>query len=220
MEIAVVLVIAIALVALLAPSVASFFQLEQRRAAKELALLYGQLHDEAVMRNVTFRVAYDLRGRTYQVEVGEAGALIFDDPDARERYEDNELQRTSRMTEEELAEYQTKKKPFETLGARYRTRFELPRGTSFGGVYTPQYGRMVGPDDFGRDDSGVVFSYVFANGQAEHTVIWLVSDSDPSDGFSIEIEPLSGSVRLSSELVDWRNSHRYVPSDGPTLPSG
>ncbi len=57
----VVLAIAIVLMGVLIPSLASFFMLDQRQAAKDLTTLYQQLHDEAVMRNVTFRVAYNLR---------------------------------------------------------------------------------------------------------------------------------------------------------------
>lgn len=216
-EIAVVLVIALILVGLLAPSLASFFQLEQRQAAKDMALLYGQLHDEAVMRNVTFRIAYDLRGGTYEVQVGEAGVLVFDDPDARERFEEDEARRTEGMDEKELAEHAEKRKPFETLGARYKTKFELPNGTSFGGVYTPQYGKMVGPTDLDEADSGILYSYVFANGRSEHTVVQLVETGDPTEGFTIEIEPLSGTVHLHGELVEWEDSRDFVPSEGPDL---
>jgi len=217
-EVMVVLVIAIILIGVMAPSLSSVFMLEQRQAAKNLAILYEQLHDEAVMRNVTFRIAYDLRNSEYQVQVGEPGALIFDNPRARAEYEADLERKLDLMSEEERAEYQSKRKPFEDLGARFRTKFDLPRNTVIGGVYTPQYGEMVMREDLDEDDSGVVFSYIFPNGQAEHAVVWLVDSRDSEDGFTIEIEPLSGSVHLSNELVDWDDSYDFVPDEGPDLP--
>ena len=221
MEIVVVLVIAITLIALLAPSLASFFMLEQRQASKDLALLYEQLHDEAVMRNVTFRIAYDLKGNTYKVEVGESGSLIFDDAEKRAEFEEDERRKIALMTEDEKREHLSKRQPFETLGARFKTQFELPRRTVFGGVYTPQYAEMITPEDVADDDElpGVVYSYIFPNGQAEHTVVWLVDEYDAEDGFTIEIEPLSGSVHLSGELTDWQDSYDFVPDEGPSLPT-
>lgn len=222
-EILVVIVIALLLVGLLAPPVASFMQLEQHKAAKELTLLYGQLHDEAVMRNVTFRVAYDLRQGTYQVEVAEGGVLIFDDADARERFEANEESRYRFMSDEDKATaqatMQAERKSFASVQARYKTQFELPAGAAFGGIYTPQYGEMVGPGDLDEDEPAVVYSYIFANGQAEHTVIHMVDADDPTEGFTIEVEPLSGTVHLRDELVDWRRSYDFVPSEGPDIPS-
>lgn len=221
MEIVVVLVIAITLIALLAPSIAGFFMLEQRQAAKELSLLYEQLHDEAVMRNVTFRVAYNLKASSYQVEVGESGTLIFDDAERRAEFEEDERRKIALMDDDEKREYQSKRQPFENLGARFKTKFELPRRTVIGGVYTPQYAEMVSREDVMDDEdaSGIVYSYIFPNGQAEHTVVWLVDEFDAEDGFTIEIEPLSGSVHLTGELKDWQDSYDFVPDEGPTLPT-
>ncbi|MEZ4322765.1 MAG: hypothetical protein R3F61_35180 [Myxococcota bacterium] len=220
-EVAVVILIGLILVGVLAPAVSNILMLEQRQAAKDLALLYEQLHDEAVMRNVTFRIAYNLRAGTYEVQVGEPGALIFDNPRAREEFEEDLDRRTRLMSEEEKAEFAQKRKPFESLGARFKTQFDLPSSTAFGGVYTPQYGEMIKPGDLDEDDegTGIVYSYIFPNGQAEHAVVWLVDSEDDEDGFTVEIEPLSGSVHLSSELVDWRDSYDFVPQQGPDLPS-
>ncbi|MCB9674192.1 MAG: hypothetical protein H6737_03695 [Alphaproteobacteria bacterium] len=219
-EVAVVLVIAIVLIGVMMPTLSNIFMLEQRQAAKDLALLYEQLHDEAVMRNVTFRVAYDLRSNTYEVQVGEPGALIFDNPRAREEFEEDLNRRLALMSEEEKAEFQSKRKPFESLGARFKTKFELPRNTVIGGVYTPQYGDMVKREDVMDDEDaeGKVFSYIFPNGQAEHAVIWIVDQYDDEDGFTVEIEPLSGSVHLHRELIDWEDSYDFVPNEGPDLP--
>lgn len=218
-EVLVVIVIGVLLVALLAPPVSSILELEQRAAARDLSLLYGQLHDEAIMRNVTFRVAYDLRQGSYKVEVAESGVLIFDDPDARERWDDNERRRLERLDDEARAAYAAERQSFSALQTRFKSEFELPTGAVFGGIYTPQYGEMVDASDFDDTEPAIVYSYIFANGQAEHTVIHLVASDDPEDGYTVEIEPLSGAVRMRGEIVDWRDSHDFVPDAGPDLPS-
>ena len=219
MEVMVVLVIAIVLMGVLIPSLASFFMLDQRQAAKDLTVLYQQLHDEAVMRNVTFRVAYNLRQSTYEVQVGDPRALIHTTVEEREEYESRLKRRLELMSDEERQAYQSKLKTFTQLDARFKSNFVLPSGTVFGGVYTPQYGEMVKPSDLDEDDDGIVYSYIFANGQSEHAVILLVTEGDEEDGFTIEVEPLSGAVKLHGEVIDWKDSQDFVPSEGPNLPS-
>ncbi len=218
-EMMVVLVIGIVLVAVLTPTISNIFMLEQRQAAKDLALLYEQLHDEAVMRNVTFRVAYDLRSNGYEVEVSEAGALIFDNARAREDFEEGLERRLNLMSEEERAEFMKNRKTFSAVQARFKSKFELPRDTVIGGVYTPQYEDMMRLDDFDDDEPAIVYSYIFPNGQAEHAVVHLVDAYDDEDGFTIEIEPLSGNVHLSGELLDWDDRYDFVPDEAPNVPN-
>lgn len=218
-EIMVVLVIGILLIGVLTPNLAAFFLLDQRSAAKELALLYEQLHDEAVMRNVTFRVAYNLRTNTYEVQVGDPKVLIHTDPQKREEFEDMVRRRMDQMSDAEREEFLGKRRQFQKLDARFKTAFELPSGTVFGGVYTPQYEEMMRPDDLDEDFDGIVYSYIFANGQSEHAVILMVTEGDEDDGYTIEVEPLSGAVRLHGEVIDWEDSHDFVPDEAPDLPS-
>jgi hypothetical protein len=186
---------------------------------------------------VTFRVAFYLDENTYKVEVGEPGALVFDNPEELAEFKERTEDKLRMMSDEEREEWKERVQPFEKLGERFSKQFELPSGVVFGGIYTPQYGEMITPDyddesdvllgvDFdqaGMDDGEAraaqrrVYSYVFANGMAEHTVIWLVDESDPEEGFTIEIEPLSGAVHLHGELIDWEDSYDFVPSEGPEL---
>lgn len=219
MEVMVVLAIAIVLMGVLIPSLASFFMLDQRQAAKDLTTLYQQLHDEAVMRNVTFRVAYNLRENTYAVQVGDPRALIHTNADEREEFEALIKRRMDQMSEEERREFLAKRKVFSQLDARFKSNFTLPSGTVFGGVYTPQYEEMVKPSDLDEDDDGIVYSYIFANGQSERAIILLVTEGDEEDGFTIEVEPLSGAVRLHGEVIDWKDTQDFVPSEGPNLQS-
>ncbi len=222
LEVMVVIAILLVLVAVMVPATNSLFQLEQRKAARDLALTYERLHDEAVMRNLTFRIVYYLNEGKYVVETGKPGGLIASGADERQRYEE-ELERKLRsMTEDERREWARKnEQPFEMLNKEGKMERILPGGVRFGGVYTPQYDEMVEPDGKERkeDESPqVAYSYIMSTGFAEHTVVWLADAADPEDGWTIEVEPLSGAVRLHGELIDWRDSFDFVPEEGPSLP--
>lgn len=223
-EIMVVIAILLVLLAVIVPGVNSLFALQQRKAAKNLATLYERLHDEAVMRNATIRIIYYLNDDRYVVEAGDAYALIASGPEEREDFERQERLKLAAMDEDEKKEYRSRKRSHFNKLEDKQTEFELPRGVTFGGVYTPQYEEMVTPDpdwELDHEDEGElkVRSYIFANGVSEHTVIWLVDRKNPDDGWTIEVEPLSGRVRLHGELVDWRDSYDFVPEEGPDLPS-
>lgn len=216
-----VLVILLAVAALVVPTVSNYLQLEQRRAAKELSLTYELLHDQAVMRNVTFRVAYHLDANMYQIEVGDSEVLIFDDPEKREEYEEEIAELRSRFSDDEEEEAARIQEKFQQLQEAFATKKELPRGTRFGGVYTPQYDEMVEPSgvDPAEDpeDAVVVYSYIFPNGFTEHTVVQLVDADDPDSGYTVEIEPLSGRVHMTPELTRWDERFDFVPEMGPEL---
>jgi hypothetical protein len=97
---------------------------------------------------------------------------------------------------------------------------QLPSGMVFGGVYTPQYGELVEPQGEDDEESTLrVESYIMSNGFVEHTLIQLVDEDDPTDGYTIEIQPLSGRVKLHSELLDPLNRLDFVPEEGPDLPN-
>jgi hypothetical protein len=97
---------------------------------------------------------------------------------------------------------------------------QLPSGMRFGGVYTPQYGELVEPT--GEDDEDDVLrveSYVMSNGFVEHTLIQLVDIDNPSDGYTIEVQPLSGIVKLHAEVLEPDDRLDFVPQEGPNLPN-
>jgi hypothetical protein len=144
-------------------------------------------------------------------------------PEARKEFEEETARKLRAMNDEERALYKQKHdQPFEMLNAEGKMEKRLPRGVRFGGVFTPQYGEMVEPDGKERDEDDeepqVVYSYLMSNGFSEHTVVWLVDAGNPDDGWTLEIEPLSGAVHLHGELIDWRDSFDFVPDEGPNLP--
>jgi hypothetical protein len=223
----VVIGIALALAVLAYPALNAVFSLEARSAAKNMAVMYEQLHDEAQLRNVTFRVAYHIEEGYWQVEAGDPRTLIFADHESREEAEESWKDKLSKATAEQSEE--TIKKPsFQRFNERFfKTKYKLPKGTVFGGVWTPQYEEMVKPRRGGDSkrkndkDAGpkVAYSYLFASGYVEHTVVFLVDEDDDEDGFTIEVEPLSGKVNLFYEVLeDWDERFDWVPDEAPDLP--
>lgn len=220
LELMVVIAILIAAVAVSIPALSSILALEQRRVARDLVLTYEMLHDEAVLRNVTFRIAYHLDGGYYVVEAGDPTTLIFDDPELREDYEKELLDKLSRHSDEAREEAMASQPRFETIKTFAGTRIDLPNGTRFGGVYTPQYDELVEPTGEEEDPEHplITYSYVFPNGFAEPTVVQMVKTRNEDDGYTVVVEPLSGRVTLRTEVVDPRDAFADVPQQGPGLP--
>jgi type II secretory pathway pseudopilin PulG len=227
-EIMVVFAMLLLMVAVLVPSMQSIFSLQQRQSAKQLVLLYQRLHDEAVLQNVSFRIAFDLENGRYKVESGEAGMLIFDSAEAREDAADQRRSKLALMNDEERMQHEKARKPFEKLSKDLDESFELNPGIMLGGFYTPQYGKMVRPTALGGDAiemvdakgeavPGFLYSYVFSSGFTEHTVIWVVDEDDPESGYTVEVEPLSGQIHLHGDLVEWEDRYDFVPDEGPGL---
>lgn len=217
-EIMVVIAILLALAVIVAPMFLSFLALEQQRVARELATDYGFLHDEAVLRNVTFRVAYHLDEGYYEIEVGRPDTLIFDNPEQLADYEEERQSRLRRMTEKERAqEGLSEGDDFAVLSEKFAQHRDLPQGTKFGGFYTPQYGKMVfaDPDD---DENTVVYSYIFANGFAEQTLVQIVDADNAESGWTISVESLSGRVQLFGEVRDLDDFDTRIPEQAPELP--
>ncbi|MFT4625044.1 MAG: type II secretory pathway pseudopilin PulG [Myxococcota bacterium] len=229
MEVMVVIAIAIVLIGVAVPAMASLLDLQLRRQARDLVMMYQKLHDEAILQNVSFRVGYDMDNNTYLIEGGEPGALIFDNADDREEWEEQVRDKLGTMSEDERKAWKAARKPFEALQERIKEDFEIPNGVMIGGIYTPQYGKFMKPTALGGDladelnqDGDIigkqrVWTYIFPNGFSEHTVIWVVDADDPTNGYTVEIEPMSGGIHLHGELIDWEGSYDFVPQEGPEL---
>lgn len=219
-EVMVTVALLVVVAGILLFSMDRLFGLQQARAARQLGVTYELLHDQAILHNATFRIAYHLDESRYTIEVGEGNTLIFSDADARERYED-ELDRKLRMfTDEEKAEYEAGQGKFGKLSSVFDSEVQLPGDTAFARIYTPQYGEWMEPSE-DEDEPQVVYSYIFPNGFAEPVVIQLVrpgEEDDEDEGYTIWVESLSGRVHSEPGLRHWRDLQADVPSDGPELP--
>ncbi|MBM4391619.1 MAG: prepilin-type N-terminal cleavage/methylation domain-containing protein [Deltaproteobacteria bacterium] len=225
-EIMVALAVIVLVTAVAIPSMAAVFDLEQRGAAKQLVDSYRLLQTEAMLRNVSFRIAYNLDRRTWWVEVGEPSALIFSDPRAREEAEKERQRKLKHFTQKEIAKGEADDIVDDGSGKFtgldtpfFETRHELPGDTAFAFVYTPQYGDPVEPSEELPDDAEderIVYSHVFPDGTMEYTVVRLVDIYDPADGYTVEVEPFSGQVTLDTEATEVGANQRWIPSEAPT----
>jgi hypothetical protein len=204
--------------------------LKQRSAAKELAQTYTWLLDEAALRNVAFRMVYNLDRSTWTIEAGDPNTLVFTNPEKREefyeRIEDDMSRYTQREVDEgEAEDVESQRGRFTGLAeldVPFTTSKPLPNGTRFAYVYTPQYEEggleptKEGPPEDVEDDQ-IAYTYVFPDGTAEHTVVRIVDEEDNENGWTIEVLPVSGEIRLSTDLVDPQDSLDWVPDEGPEL---
>lgn len=225
-EIIVVMAVMAVVLAIGLPSLTALFDLQQRAAARELAMTYSFLLNEASMRNVTFRIAYHLDEGYYQIEVGDPDTLVFSDPESRAAYEEEQEKEMSRFSDKTPAEGEEPEesdalKRFAGLTAPgFQTKVQLPNNTLYGFVYTPQYGEPMTPSEEpieSPEDARVAYSYVFSNGMAEHTVVRFVDADDPEDGYTVEVEPMSGKVSVESELTDIGASMSWLPTEAPEI---
>ena len=102
MEVLVTIAVIGAILAAALPSLGAIFEVKQRAAVRELGQTYTWLIDEAALRNVTFRVAYNLDRNTWKVEVGDADTLVFGTPEEREEWEEENGYTNNGLTKEEI----------------------------------------------------------------------------------------------------------------------
>ncbi len=224
-EMMVVIAVMAVVMAVGAPVLSSVFDLQQRGAAKTVADAYRLLQTEAMLRNVTFRIGFNLDRGTWAVEVGDPSALIFSDPRAREEWEEEQQRKLKRFTKKEIEEGEAK--DITEQGGRFSgldvpgfpTKGSLPDSCRFAYVYTPQYGEPVTPSKEmpeEREDERVVYSHIFPDGTMEFTVIRIVDIDDPADGYTVEVEPFSGQVRLDTEEGSIGANMAWIPAEAPT----
>lgn len=224
-EMLVVMAVVAVVIAAGAPALSSVFDLQQRGAAKTLAEAYKLLQTEAMLRNVTFRIVYNLDRGTWAVEVGDPSALIFSDPDAREAWDKEQRQKLKAFTKKDIEEGKAndildadgKFGGLQTSG--FPTGGTLPSSCKFAYVYTPQYGGPVTPSEKppkDQEDEPVVYSHIFPDGTMEFTVVRIVDIDDPADGYTVEVEPFSGEVKLDTEETEIGADLAWIPSEAPT----
>lgn len=224
-EMVVVMAVIALAIAVGAPVLTSVFDVQQRGAAKTLADAYKLLQTEAMLRNVTFRIAYNLDKSTWKIEVGDPGALIFSEPEARDRWEKEQEDKLRSFSKKEIAggeaaDISKQDGRFAGLDVPgFPTGGDLPESCRYAYVYTPQYAEPVTPTE-GELEPGeeprVVYSHIFPDGTMEFTVVRIVDRDDPADGYTVEVEPFSGQIRLDTVETEIGASLAWIPSEAPT----
>lgn len=228
-EIVVVIAIIGIMAALSAPSLNGILGLQQQSAVKELGQTYIWLQEEASLRNVCFRLSFNLDRGTWKIEMGDPSTLVFSSTEEAEEHQDDLKSKMRRFTKRQIEEgamEEETKSDFQKLDdPAFKSEHTLPEGLSFAYVYTPQYGEEgKRPSDREPDepeDESIAYSHIFPDGTVEHTVIRVVDgvgeDADFDDGYTLEIEPINGRVQLTDEIIDPTDSMDWLPEEGPEL---
>ncbi len=217
-EIMVVMAILAMLSLVAIPSLNAIFDVQQRGAVRDLASTYQYLQAEAALRNVCFRVAFNLDANSYEVQVGSPDATVWGDSEKLKAYEDDRKRGFGRFKKEEQA---TRSSFTEFNADAIDSSVELPEGTVFKWVYTPVYETPQTPTEEGDrdDDEGprIVYSHIFPNGFVEYTALRVVDADDGEDGFTLTIQPLSGDVAIVPEDLDPVEAMDWIPREAPTI---
>ena len=228
-EVMVTVAILLLIISVAIPSISGLMALQQRGAVQELATTFAYLRDEATLRNITFRVVFNLDRATYSVQAGTPDATIFSSEEERLEWERELEDRLNRFTEREISEgaaddLMDQTGRFQGLeDVALDTEVELPGGSAFGWIWTPQHEEPVEPSSFLPEDSEdeiIVYTHIFPNGQMEPTVVRVVDDDDPDEGWTVIVEPLTGRIHLEDELVEPDDLFDWLPVDGPEMPQG
>ncbi len=237
LEMMVVIGVMALILAVAVPSLSSILDLEQRGLARDLAENYRFLQSEATLRNVCFRIAYDLDAGGYTIEVGDPSSLVFGSPEEREdarKEEEKQIKlfdgpglsdamnssATGGTTVSKDAGNGADKKFAGLTLSGFESKVEFPATTRYGFVYTPEYKdpQEPTPDDQERkpeEGPNVVYSYIFPNGDIEYTVVRIVDASSPTDGYTVEAEPSSGRVTIDPDLTQVGQSLSWLPTEAP-----
>lgn len=226
-EIMVVIAIIVVVSGVAIPSMALLLDLQQKNAVTQLATTFAYLRDEATLRNVTFRIAFNVDRHQWKVEAGSPDATIFATPEERENWEKDFVDQIDRFTEREIEEgaaedLMDQTGRFEGLtDVTLDTEVELPTGSRFAWVYTPQYGDPVAPMEEPPEDPAldqIVHAYIFPDGQMEFTMLRIVGDLDEDDGYTLVVEPLTGRIHVENDDLDYREMYDWLPEQGPEIP--
>ena len=225
-EIIVVIAILGLIMAVAMPAINNALMMDQQAAAKSISQNYIWLIEEAAMRNMSFRVVYNLDQGSWKVEAGDANTLVYGSPEEAERHQEEIKDKmrglTKRQIEENAIDLESETSGFQSLeNAIFQTAGRLPEGLEFSFIYTPQYGRegkepsKNTPDD--PEDEAIAYSHIFSDGTAEHTIVRISDRENPNDGYTIEVEPLSGVVRITEDILSPEDSFQWYPSEAPTI---
>ena len=221
-----VMVIAIlgVMAALAMPSLNAVLGIEQHAAIKEMGQTLTWLQEEAALRNVAFRMEINLDRNQWKVEQGDPTSLIFATPEEAEEFRGEQKSQMRRFTKRQIesGEVDVAEDPSkfgEIEDPRFETKQVLPEGLQFAFVYTPQYGEdgvepnPELPDD--PEDEAIAYIHIFPDGTAEHAVIRIVELEGEDQGYSLEMSPMGGMIKMTDEILDPRDSLDWIPDEGP-----
>lgn len=183
----------------------SVFNVNMKGAAGKLAATLRYLSNKAVTDHRYIRVIYDLEGQTYSVEeCTEPIVISIEDEEAKAKEDEKEKEVPPPAEGEEVVEGgseeageegEAKKTPESCApsDSALLKPIKLPGGVLFKDV-SLSYLK-------GRKEQGLATTYFFPDGYATPTLINF-KDEDDENHYWIELEALSGKVRVGNEYKE------------------
>ena len=162
-----------------------------KNSARQMASMLRYLSNKAVTEHIYLRVVYDLDAGSYWVEESHDKFLIVKEELAPKLDQKKEKEKD---TEESEGKDEGENENFAPSESRLLKKKTLPNEVRFKDVYADYLE--------GKRESGQVHTYFFPDGYATGTIIHLHNKDDEEDLFSIELQSLSGKVRISREYVE------------------
>lgn len=155
-----------------------------RKSARTLAATIQYLYNEAASEGVTLRLAFNLDEASYKVErTSEYFTLTKEE-------EETFSKKKKKPGNEEKGEEQN---PFSIEASHLLKPVKLPKGVFFKDVYAEHQREAL--------NSGEAYIYFFPQGYAEYAIINF-RDAEDKRNISLEINPVSGGVKVSNEYKE------------------
>ena len=219
----VVVVLALVGVLLLAavPSMRAVTGVDLKSASRELAASLRYVYDEASVRNVVMRVAYDLDNRTWWVEAADSDVRIFASRKEREAFD--EFIKLKKISDEEVKEKAELRKSTQPSMTELATIVGGDEGGSGDGALSGLLGGMLGGGSLsassgvGRHsvnqfsplgDEDEAFAKRELPGSTQFWGVWTPQHDEvvrPMDEFEVE-----AMLREDPEAQEWRVVYTHI----------
>jgi len=181
-EILITLAIIGMIVGLSMGQIGKILSLDMKKTAKRLGSTIRYLYHKSATESLTLRLVFDIDESSYWVE-GTSGPFAL----VREEDEEEEDE------EEEDADAAERVPIFTRQESRLLKPIQLPSGVYFKDIYAEH--------QIDRISEGRAYIYFFPQGYVERSVINL-RDKEDEKHFSIEVNPISGSVKILKEYKE------------------
>lgn len=178
---------------------------DMKASARKLASTIRYLYNKSATEGVTLRLVFDIDGGSYWVEgTSEHFTLTKEEEESlikkekREKEEkrpvaEGEKKKEEKEGKEEESVLKVKEATFTPEESRLLKQVSLPKGVFFKDIYAEH--------QIDRLSSGKAYIYFFPRGYVERSVINLRNAKDDIH-YSLEVNPISGSVKIESEYKE------------------
>ena len=177
-EILGVLLLITIIMGLAVPAVRSQYKYYIRASARKLAATYAYLYNEAVLKQRTYRIVYDLDAKKYWIESAAGALLISTSPEEEEKdLKEGEVPSGPQFRKEEGA---------------LAKETKLGKGVSFKDILLPRYSEPI--------TAGIAYTYILPQGYIEET--WVHFEDLQGQNYTITVNPVTGRPTTYGRYVE------------------